>query len=265
MKISKVPVLVFHSIDESGSVISMTPGRLKQLLLRLKQEGYQTLTLNELTAWARGEVTLTRPSVVITFDDGYENLYKHAFALLDDLGFTATVFLTTGYCGGGNQWPAQHASIGRLKMLTWQQISEMSKSAFSFQAHTRTHPDLNRLTPKQVEAELLDSRREIEGRLGMAAEYFAYPFGKPSPQVVDLTRKYFAGACNGALAFATHSLDPFLIPRLEMYYFSGNRGANLFLSPFFETYLTARRPLRAVRHLATRVFRTVSRPNRPLI
>ncbi|AKT38312.1 polysaccharide deacetylase family protein [Chondromyces crocatus] len=46
-------------------------------------------------AWAHGQAELERPSVWLTFDDGYRDVVDHALPVLDASGVTATVFVTT--------------------------------------------------------------------------------------------------------------------------------------------------------------------------
>ena len=79
---------------------------------------------------------------VVTFDDGYETVYREAFPVLEELGFTATVFLITGYCGKQNSWPGHVSPVGEQLLLSWTQIEEMARHHIEFGSHTVTHPDL---------------------------------------------------------------------------------------------------------------------------
>ena len=96
--IDKIPIFTFHSIDTSGSVISITPSRFKYLIRKLIQKGFRTISLNEILQWLSGQLKFNSPRCIITFDDGFESVYHHAFPLLNKLGYQASIFLTTGYC-----------------------------------------------------------------------------------------------------------------------------------------------------------------------
>ncbi|MCP4403384.1 MAG: polysaccharide deacetylase family protein [bacterium] len=242
-----IPILTFHSIDASGSVISMAPARFRQLLYTLKQQGYHSVSLTDVMQWLSEEKTLPAPCVVITFDDGFQNLYAHAFPVLAELGFTATLFLTTGYCGQYNAWRTRFSDIPRLPMLTWEQIEEMAQSLFDVQAHSRTHPFLFTLNAEQMNDELVGSKHEIEDRVGKSVDFFAYPYGFFHKNEDLPVRRIFQGACSTNLRAASRTSDRYLLPRIDMYYFSHRVTSNIFLSPLCAPYLCVRRFLRHLR------------------
>lgn len=133
--------------------------------------------MNQLIQWLSRKISFHSAIVVITFDDGFENIYHQALPILNDLYFQATVFLTTGYCEKKNNWPTKSSDIPILPMLKWKQIKEMASFGFDFQAHTQTHAYLTKLNPEQMKSELSGSKKEIEDRLGKSVDFFAYPFG----------------------------------------------------------------------------------------
>jgi peptidoglycan/xylan/chitin deacetylase (PgdA/CDA1 family) len=72
---------------------------------------------------------------------------------------------------------ADTPSGGRL-MLSWEEVREMHRGGISFGSHTVTHPVLSRISPDRVQREVVESRREIERRLGTPITMFAYPNGR---------------------------------------------------------------------------------------
>lgn len=70
------------------------------------------------------------------------------------------------------------ASELRDRMLSWEQVRTMDRAGISFGSHTMSHPVLSRQTPREMETELLESKRILEQRLGHPVESFAFPFGK---------------------------------------------------------------------------------------
>jgi len=66
------------------------------------------------------------------------------------------------------------------RMLTWDQIREMSREGITFGSHTMTHPAVSQLTNTQLESELGESKKVVEERIGKPAMHFAFPFGKPA-------------------------------------------------------------------------------------
>lgn len=231
-------------------MISISPARFGRILRTLKRKGYRTLLLDEAVDWLAGKHALSAPAVVLTFDDGFENLYTEAFPLLDELGYKATVFLTTGYCGKLNNWPSQTAGIPPMPILSWPQIKEMARSVFDVQAHTQTHPNLTRLSPASAREELAGSQAEIEEQLGKQARFFAYPYGSFDDRIHELAREYFEAACSTKLSFVDAASDRHALERVDMYYFAGGFSSSFFGYPGCRSYLRLRRILREARHKA---------------
>ncbi|NIT99680.1 MAG: polysaccharide deacetylase family protein [Nitrosopumilaceae archaeon] len=217
-------------------------------MFKLKRKGYEAISLLDLVKWMHGDYKFNQPVVVITFDDGFENVYQRGFPILQELGFSATIFLTTGYCGKYNNWPTQSAAIPRLPMLNWSQIKEMKKFGFSFEAHTRTHPYLSQIDVSEAKLEIRHSKHDIEDRLGEPVFFFAYPYGDLNKSVYLYVKQSFQGACSVIFDLNALTCDIHLLPRLDMYYFSAIFTEKLFLSPFFKAYISSRKNLRKLRN-----------------
>lgn len=128
-------------------------------------------------------------SVVITFDDSYENLYTTAFPIMQEVGFKGTIFIPTGYVGRLNNWDV---NLGGLKFrhLSWDQIKELHRNGFEMGSHTIHHPDLTRIGQKQIEREVRDSKAELEDQLGEEIKFISFPFGRYNREVVLLCKKF---------------------------------------------------------------------------
>ena len=63
------------------------------------------------------------------------------------------------------------------KMLTWENISEMSHNLVSFGSHTCRHPNLTHLGSEDLHHELVRSKQSIEKKIHKEVKYFAYPYG----------------------------------------------------------------------------------------
>jgi len=88
----------------------------------------------------------------------------------------------------------------RGRMLTWDQIRVMHHGGISFGAHTMTHPVVSRLSPVEMEWEILESKRILENRLSAPVRHFAFPFGKQE-ECGDAAVSLLAG--NGFASAAT--------------------------------------------------------------
>ncbi len=208
------PVLLYHSVDDSGSVISITPARFLEQMEFLHSRGYRTATLAEyvdglgarrrsgaaLRAGGSGDGRSADRTVVITFDDGFRNNYAEAFPVLRRFGFTATVFLATDYVGSVCTWE-RHPSIPELPMLSWSEIEEMHEHGIDFEAHTCSHPRMTRLGRDEMRRELTLARRIVERRLRKSVNYFCHPYGDTDISTQEAVRDCGYAAAFGRLDF----------------------------------------------------------------
>lgn len=245
----RLPILTYHSIDSSGSVISTSPSNFQRQMQWLHKQGFQALSLAEAVKLVRARQSFPERACVVTFDDGYETVYREAFPVLEELGFTSTVFLVTGYCGKRNSWPGHVSPVGAQSLLTWAHIDEMARHHFEFGSHTVTHPDLACVTPQEAEREMWESKEMIQERLGRPVEVFAYPYGKYAQWTVDLARRHFTGACSTILGKATSGDDPGLLPRVDMYYLSSQRLMESLDTRGMDWYLGLRQAFRVTKEL----------------
>jgi len=110
--------------------------------------------------------------VVITFDDGYQDFYTEAFPVLQNYGYTATVFLPTGFIDNRN-------NLKGKTHLKWNEILELANNGISFGSHTVTHPQLKFLKKEDIQFEIRQSKKVIENNLEKPVESFSYPFAFP--------------------------------------------------------------------------------------
>jgi peptidoglycan/xylan/chitin deacetylase (PgdA/CDA1 family) len=185
--------------------------------------------------------------IAITFDDGFRNLYEHAFPVLQRHRFPATVFLVTDYCGGLNSWPSQPLAIAQQPLLSWDQIKEMSRAGIAFGSHTRSHPILTAVSECEAEKEIVGSKRTIEDATGQSVSAFAYPYGSFHDGLKKLARAHFSLACATTLGFVQSGSDLFALDRIDMYYFRRGGLLRHLFSPAVDGYIRGRRIMRDLR------------------
>jgi peptidoglycan/xylan/chitin deacetylase (PgdA/CDA1 family) len=233
-------ILTFHSIDDSGSVLSYPVGAFAQLMTSIAESGIPVLELDQLWSSTSG--------VVITFDDGMQSLRDSALPVLRDLGLPAHLFLTTGVVGGDNYWPTQPASAPRMQMLTWDDIEHCQQAGMRVESHTHMHPDLRSLSSSQIEAECEAADREIVAHTGRAPKHFAYPYGYFDDSVAQAVRGRYKFAVTTQMAFLEdEGHDAAKLPRLDTYYFKDQLVRSNPFGRVSRSYLTARRILRSIR------------------
>lgn len=243
---NSVAILMYHSLDESRSVLSTPSRTFAEEMQILHELGVKVVPIGEVrNVLQTGD--LTEPLVAITFDDGFRNVYEHGFPVLRHYGFPATIFLVTDYCGGMNSWPNQPLGIPHQALLDWNQIKEMSRAGIEFGSHTRTHPHLTTTPNREAEEELVSSKRDIEDAIGRPVDTFAYPYGSYDDRIKELARMHFTLACSTSLDFVHSGSDLFALERLDMYYLRRISLLRHLFTPVAGSYIRLRRMMRAVR------------------
>jgi peptidoglycan/xylan/chitin deacetylase (PgdA/CDA1 family) len=187
-----VPILMYHRLGpvREDSIVPghyVTESRLKQHLLVLKLFGKTSISLAQMVAGFRGEITLPKKPVVITFDDGYESFFTIGLPQLKKFRQTATVFVVTDLVGGKNEWDLAKGDVLE-PLMTRDQILRAQKAGIEFGSHTRRHADLAAVNLGEAQDEIETSRANLAELLGAPPRFFCYPYGSQNDAVRGLVR-----------------------------------------------------------------------------
>jgi peptidoglycan/xylan/chitin deacetylase (PgdA/CDA1 family) len=235
-------ILTYHSLDSSGSVISISPAAFRAQMQWLASSGIPVLPLEQ--AW------LQPGSIAITFDDGYANFLGEALPILDAHGFPATVFLSSAFLGKQNSWLDQQPGIPRLEILSRGDARDLVRRGVRFGAHGVHHHNLARLPPSQAHTEIRQSKLQLQDALGCPVTCFAFPFGSSTSALRQMAAGLFDLACGTRLAYVTPREDPMDLPRLDTYYFQNPFWFHRIDTALGRTYTGARGLLRRIRMAA---------------
>lgn len=157
-------------------------------------EGHEVVSLDTaLDRLDRGDIS---PGVVLTFDDGFEDVYQHAWPLLREHGMPFTVYLASRYVGAPMIWEGSTAQGEAGRGMSWTQLGEMVDSGLcTVGNHTHGHVRPERLSTEELDA-CTDSVRR---HLGTAPNHFTYPWGVPVRAMHDSLRARFRSASTGLL------------------------------------------------------------------
>ena len=175
-----IRILMYHRVapGNHGDQLVVSPEAFGRQMRFLHRRNYRVTTLDEAFRWLQnGGEDSSRP-VVITFDDGYQDNYLHAFPVLREYHLPATIFVVTDYIDQGVT-PRHDRAPGHGKsFLSWEQIHAMQGSGLiTFGSHTCSHHDLPDLSRVLARREITRSREILEDRLGAPVRWFAYPRG----------------------------------------------------------------------------------------
>lgn len=203
---SGIPVFCYHTV---------TAQQFRLDLEYLAANCYVTIDADTLLAHLKGESRAPERSIVITFDDGAQNLYDIAFPLLKQFGYKAVVFIAPRF-----HEPVLPELQHFLKPLQWQQLQEMHNSGvFDFQSHTLEHryvprwPEFVELagadyrviqsllqTPLDMETDFGLAKQIIEKKLGKTVRHLAFPKFFGTDEALAIGRKLgYEGFWWGAL------------------------------------------------------------------
>lgn len=217
-------VLMYHMVSEhlpknksKFNRLRVKPSEFEKQLIWLKNNGFTSFTLSELVNLE----VIPKKAVVLTFDDGYEDNFKNAFALLKKYGFKATIYIVL------NRFEQNWATdkdlnqvsneLNSEKMLLNEQIKEMIDSGLiEIGSHTLDHVNLPKLTFNEKITQIKESKEKIEEIFNIICNSFAYPFGffdKESVKIVkELTYTNATTTVNGV--FDKTKYSNFEIPRI---------------------------------------------------
>ncbi|MCC6483571.1 MAG: polysaccharide deacetylase family protein [Armatimonadetes bacterium] len=217
---SPVAVICYHEICAAPrNDMETTPENFEGQLRYLKQHGYRTLSMDQLVAHVRGVHPAPEKSVVLTFDDGYEGVYRYAYPLLKRYGFHAVVFLVTAKVGSKG---------GKMQHLSWPQVCEMDRSKV-VEAAVHCHAkhvkmaqawDVER-SKGQSGQDLIDdlrtARHLLQSNIHHAVNYLAWPYGSYNRELINGARQLgYQALVTTDYGVNPAGTDPDRIKRLRM-------------------------------------------------
>lgn len=167
--------LMLHSIAEplspAESTYYLRPRKFRSFMRWFQLAGYQTATIDQ---WIEDQVPDRH--VLLTFDDGYDDLYENLLPHVMEHKYRPLIFLVANRIGESNTWD-QLRGLRPRRLLTLEQIREMQKYGVDFGSHTMTHPWLPDMQDSQLHMEVSDSKHRLEDLLGTEIKSFSYPWG----------------------------------------------------------------------------------------
>jgi peptidoglycan/xylan/chitin deacetylase (PgdA/CDA1 family) len=204
-----LPVLMYHHVSPHPGLVTVTPETFRAQMAWLSRHHWRVLTTAEIEAYFAGQ-PFPGKSVAITFDDGYADNWRHAHPVLAEFGFTAQLFVVTGWLGDGpvrgdTELPCpDHETSKKLVaagdadrvMLRWSEVEAMATAgSFEFHSHTHTHTrwDLRHapgpVRHEALAADLAQSRSALTERLGAVSRHLCWPQGFYDDDYIELARQ----------------------------------------------------------------------------
>jgi peptidoglycan/xylan/chitin deacetylase (PgdA/CDA1 family) len=207
-----LPILMYHYIrqpppmraDLIGYKLSVSPADFAAQVDSLSANGYHTVDLNDIRAYFAGKEPLPSRPVVLTFDDGYADLFTNAFPILAKHHFKAVAYIVSGF-------------VNQPGYVSSDQVLQLDHNGIEIASHTVDHPDLARTSAGWAMHELVESKRWLEQLVGHPVIDFAYPSGKFNPQLMAEVQRVGYDSAVTTMYSVEHSLaDRYMWTRVRV-------------------------------------------------
>jgi len=169
-------VLIYYKVNTlPGNTLSIAPQMFSRQLRFLK-EHYAIISPEQLINVVANGGTLPRKAVLLTFDDGYRDVYDNAYPVLKEMGLKALICPATDYIGADTPFPHDERLPMANPALDWTHLRAM-QDVFTVGSHTQSHRVLTTLPLHVAKEEIFASKALLEDRLGCAVQFFSYPKG----------------------------------------------------------------------------------------
>lgn len=170
-------ILSYHSIFQDTWRFSVDPEVFKQQIVYLK-ERYEFITLHDLDEYLQGKKDITKPSVILTIDDGYQDILELQ-SFLEANAITPTLFVLAH-----PEKPNWKELGSKRAFLTTSEIKSLHKKGWEIGCHSATHANLSELSQDKLHEEISQAKKDLEKELNFSLPYFAYPRGKYTTEVI---------------------------------------------------------------------------------
>ncbi|MGE5458487.1 MAG: polysaccharide deacetylase family protein [Methanococcaceae archaeon] len=152
-----------------------------------QQMEYLLKITKPLQAGAKLKLDDEKNYVIITFDDGYQSMFKNALPAIVRLNIPCAIFFPTNFIGKAPKWEEWNIYLEYNEILmTPEQIKSLPEELITIGSHSHSHPVLSKISPKEAQEEFYKSRNILESILGRKVTLFSFPYGEFNEKVTKL-------------------------------------------------------------------------------
>jgi peptidoglycan/xylan/chitin deacetylase (PgdA/CDA1 family) len=211
-----IPVLLYHRVGDTGGSLTITPDKFAGDLIRLREMGYETISLETFKRYKTDpETPLPTKPIMISFDDGYLDNFLNAYQILRKYEMSAAFYIITSMVGAEDRLATGH-------------IREMAANGMSIGSHTVSHRQLGEMGIEEATNEMSLSRLYLEGMLQKPVQFIAYPKGSYNESTGALASEAgYWGGFSIVPGTCSRSTDPYLLKRIPVFSFDGDIGRTM--------------------------------------
>ncbi|HXR08135.1 MAG TPA: polysaccharide deacetylase family protein [Candidatus Acidoferrum sp.] len=215
-----VPILMYHKIGPRPRRVRLRglyvrPEVLARQLDEFQRAGFTACPPAEANAGVRSGAGPAR-RFVLTFDDGFRNVFQNALEPLAQKKFHAIEFLVVNCIGKLNEWDLRDGEAPE-PLMDAAQVREWLRAGHRIGSHSLSHPRLTRLSLRDALEEIAGSKKKLEDTFGVAVEDFSYPFGDWNEAVRDLVMEAgYRTACTTDYGVNSPATSPLVLRRIAV-------------------------------------------------
>ena len=207
----KIPILMYHSISNGNNPLSVSINSFEKQMKFMNRNNYKTVNLKDLLNINNNKF------FIITFDDGYEDVFINALPILKKYNFTATCFFVSKYIGEYNFWDENKPNYSKLNLMSKNQISEWFLNGMDVGSHSYSHKNLKNLKQDEKMLQILEPKTFFKENFSINIQTFSYPLGSvddDSNQIVK--NNYTYGVTTNRSRFSFNKFDNSKFPRVPI-------------------------------------------------
>ncbi len=209
------PIFTYHKIGDApkGSrdpFLYTRPAEFERHLALMAENGFQPGSLDDATMSSG----LPGKRFVVTFDDGFQNVFENGLEILKRYKVGAIQFLVSGSIGKRNEWDVAKGDLAE-SLMDAAQVKHWLEAGHQIGSHSVTHRNLKKLSAAEAREEIFGSKKFLEDSFGMPVRHFCYPFGGWTPAVRDLVIEAgYQTACTVDFGVNDGDADHFSLKRI---------------------------------------------------
>ena len=210
---------MYHSIGSSENQLSVNKINFEKQLMFMKNNNYKTISLNKLD-----NLDENSKYFIITFDDGYDDVYENALPIMKKFGYHSICYFVTSLIGQFNLWDKDQKNFNKLKLMDVEKIRSWLNSGMDIGAHSATHKNLTTLDTIRKKIEIETPKKYFNDTFAINVDSFSYPFGRYDDESLNLVIKNYNNAVTTNRS--RYKIDKFhnhILPRIPI-----DKSTNIF-------------------------------------
>tara|TARA_B100000579_G_scaffold395826_1_gene374153 strand:+ start:67 stop:759 length:693 start_codon:yes stop_codon:yes gene_type:complete len=212
---------MYHSISDGKHPLSLSINNFEKQMKFMFNNGYQTINFDGLNSCTSESYN---KYFIVTFDDGYEDIFLNALPILKKYNFISTCFFVSNYIGKYNIWDECRQDFIKLSLMNIDQIKNWNNQGMQVGLHTAIHKNLNKINYNEKLQQIELPKKFFYEKLSINVDSFSYPFGRYDDESFQIVkRNYNFAVTTKRSRYIKNKFDLCKLPRIPV-----NKGDGMF-------------------------------------